>query len=89
MRVAFAANDERTAKRISDALGTATEMRDSTNYAGHRLICGLQPTLTSGLWLRRFQTLTGNAEFDNPRVLTLCEPVGSPRLNSAADHPTF
>lgn len=37
VRVAFATNDERTAKRISDALGTATEMRDSTNYAGHRL----------------------------------------------------
>jgi len=37
VRIAFAANDERTAKRISDALGTATEMRDSTNYAGHRL----------------------------------------------------
>jgi len=37
VRVAFATNDERTAKRVSDALGTATEMRDSTNYAGHRL----------------------------------------------------
>ncbi|WP_319411288.1 conjugal transfer protein TraG [uncultured Cohaesibacter sp.] len=37
VRVAFASNDERTAKRISDALGTATELRDSTNYAGHRL----------------------------------------------------
>ncbi|MBX3563921.1 MAG: conjugal transfer protein TraG [Sphingomonas sp.] len=37
VRVAFATNDERTAKRISEALGTATEMRDSTNYAGHRL----------------------------------------------------
>ena len=37
VRVAFATNDERTAKRISDALGTATELRDSTNYAGHRL----------------------------------------------------
>ena len=37
MRVAFATNDERTAKRVSDALGTATEMRASTNYAGHRL----------------------------------------------------
>lgn len=37
VRVAFAANDERTAKRISDALGTATELRDSTNFAGHRL----------------------------------------------------
>ncbi len=37
VRVAFATNDERTAKRISDALGTATEMRAMKNYAGHRL----------------------------------------------------
>jgi type IV secretion system protein VirD4 len=37
VRVAFAANDERTAKRISDALGTATELRAQRNYAGHRL----------------------------------------------------
>ncbi len=37
VRVAFATNDERTAKRVSDALGTATEIRDSRNYAGHRL----------------------------------------------------
>ncbi len=37
VRVAFATNDERTAKRISDALGTATELRALRNYAGHRL----------------------------------------------------
>jgi type IV secretion system protein VirD4 len=37
VRVAFATNDERTAKRVSDALGTATEMRAMNNYAGHRL----------------------------------------------------
>jgi type IV secretion system protein VirD4 len=37
VRVAFASNDERTAKRISDALGTATEQRAMRNYAGHRL----------------------------------------------------
>jgi type IV secretion system protein VirD4 len=37
VRVSFATNDERTAKRISDALGTATEMRAMKNYAGHRL----------------------------------------------------
>ncbi len=36
-RVSFATNDERTPKRVSDALGTATELRDSTNYVGHRL----------------------------------------------------
>jgi type IV secretion system protein VirD4 len=37
LRVTFATNDERTAKRISDALGTATETRAQRNYAGHRL----------------------------------------------------
>ena len=37
VRIAFATNDERTAKRISDALGTATEIRAQRNYAGHRL----------------------------------------------------
>lgn len=37
VRVAFASNDERTARRISDSLGTATELRAMKNYAGHRL----------------------------------------------------
>jgi type IV secretion system protein VirD4 len=37
VRVCFATNDERTAKRVSDALGTATELRAMRNYAGHRL----------------------------------------------------
>ena len=37
VRVCFATNDERTAKRISEALGTATEERAMRNYAGHRL----------------------------------------------------
>ncbi|PHS75493.1 MAG: conjugal transfer protein TraG [Porticoccus sp.] len=37
VRVTFATNDERTAKRISDTLGTATELRAQRNYAGHRL----------------------------------------------------
>ena len=37
VRIAFSSNDERTAKRISDALGTATELRAQRNYAGHRL----------------------------------------------------
>ena len=34
VRVSFATNDERTAKRVSDALGTATEMR------AHEELCG-------------------------------------------------
>src|SRR5215813_12501481 len=37
VRVAFATNDERTARRVSDALGMATELRAMKNYAGHRL----------------------------------------------------
>ena len=59
VRVAFAANDERTAMRISDALGTATEQRKMRNYAGHRFALWLphvsvsrqetaRPLLTSG-----------------------------------------
>ena len=37
VRVSFATNDERTAKRVSDALWTATEMKAMKNYAGSRL----------------------------------------------------
>jgi type IV secretion system protein VirD4 len=37
VRVSFSTNDERTAKRVSDALGMATELRAMKNYAGHRL----------------------------------------------------
>ncbi len=59
VRVAFATNDERTAKRISDALGATTEIRAMKNYAGHRLSPWLghlmvsrqetaRPLLTSG-----------------------------------------
>jgi type IV secretion system protein VirD4 len=59
IRIAFSTNDERTAKRVSDALGTATETRTMKNYAGHRLSPWLghlmvsrqetsRPLLTSG-----------------------------------------
>ena len=47
VRVAFATNDERTAKRISDALGTATELRAQRNYAGHRLAPWLAHVMVS------------------------------------------
>ena len=40
-------NDERTAKRISDALGTATEQRAMRNYAGHRLAPWLAHVMVS------------------------------------------
>jgi type IV secretion system protein VirD4 len=47
IRIAFAANDERTAKRISDALGTTTEQRAQRNYAGHRLAPWLSHVMVS------------------------------------------
>jgi len=47
VRVVFAANDDRTAKRISDALGTATLLRAQKNYAGHRLAPWLAHVMVS------------------------------------------
>jgi len=61
VRIAFAATDERTAKRISDALGTATELRAQRNYAGHRLAPWLGHVMVmvnpdGRLWLDRHRT---------------------------------
>ncbi|MEE3502903.1 conjugal transfer protein TraG [Acidiphilium acidophilum] len=47
VRVCFATNDERTAKRVSEALGTATELRAMKNYAGHRLAPWLSHLMVS------------------------------------------
>jgi type IV secretion system protein VirD4 len=47
VRVAFAPNDERTAKRLSDALGTATELRAQTNLSGKRFSAWLSHTSIS------------------------------------------
>lgn len=47
VRVTFATNDERTAKRISETLGTATELRAQRNYAGHRLASWLGHLMVS------------------------------------------
>jgi type IV secretion system protein VirD4 len=55
VRIAFAPNDERTAKRLSDTLGTMTELRAQRNLAGHRL----------SPWLTRLAV----AEQETPRPL--------------------
>jgi type IV secretion system protein VirD4 len=47
VRIAFATNDERTARRISDALGVSTEQRAMRNYAGHRLAPWLAHVMVS------------------------------------------
>ena len=55
VRVAFAPNDERTARRISDALGTATELRTQENLSGAR----------TALWLNQKTVAT----HETPRPL--------------------
>ncbi len=47
VRVAFAPNDERTARRLSDALGTATEERHQRNLSGRRFSAWLSHTTIS------------------------------------------
>ncbi len=47
IRIAFSTNDERTAKRISDALGMTTETRAQKNYAGSRLALWLGHVMVS------------------------------------------
>lgn len=47
IRVAYACNDERTAKRISDMLGVTTETRSQMNYAGSRMAPWLGHTMVS------------------------------------------
>jgi type IV secretion system protein VirD4 len=59
VRVSFATNDERTAKRISDALGTATELRAMKNYAGHRLSPWLGHLMVSRSETARFLLTPG------------------------------
>jgi type IV secretion system protein VirD4 len=44
VRVVFAANDERSAKRFSEALGTATELRAQRNLSGSRFSAWLSHT---------------------------------------------
>ena len=47
VRVVFSTNDERTAKRVSDALGTTTESRLQRNYSGSRFSSFLSHELVS------------------------------------------
>ncbi len=47
VRIAFACNDERTARRISDMLGVTTETRAQMNYAGSRMAPWLGHTMVS------------------------------------------
>lgn len=81
VRVAFAANDERTAKRISDSLGTATEQRAQRNYAGHRLAPWLAHVMVSRQETPR-PLLTPGEVMQLPPTQALVMVAGSPPVRA-------
>ncbi|MCA8890411.1 MAG: IncP-type conjugal transfer protein TraG [Hyphomonas sp.] len=81
VRVAFATNDERTAKRISDALGTKTEQRAMKNYAGHRLAPWLSHKMVSRQETAR-QLLTPGEVMQLPSDQELVLVAGSPPVRA-------
>src|SRR5262245_42312318 len=90
VRVAFAPNDERTARRLSDALGTATQLRAQRNLSGKRLSLFLphvslaeqetpRPLLTAGEILQ--------LPHDDALVLVSgTPPIRARKLRYYADH---
>jgi len=81
VRVAFASNDERTARRISDALGTATEQRAMRNYAGHRLAPWLAHVMVSRQETSR-QLLTPGEVMQLPQTDELVLVSGLPPIRA-------
>ncbi len=81
VRIAFATNDERTARRISDALGTATEQRAMRNYAGHRLAPWLAHVMVSRQETAR-QLLTPGEVMQLPSDEELVLVAGTPPIRA-------
>jgi len=81
VRVAFATNDERTAKRISDALGAKTELRAMRNYAGHRLAPWLSHVMVSRQETAR-QLLTPGEVMQLPSDEELVLVAGAPPVRA-------
>ncbi len=81
VRVSFATNDERTAKRVSDALGTATEMKAMRNYAGHRLAPWLGHLMVSRSETAR-QLLTPGEIMQLPPDNEIVMVAGSPPIRA-------
>ena len=83
VRVAFAPNDERTARRLSEALGTATEIRRHRNVSGSRLSAWL-PHLTMPEQETSRPLLTPGEVLQLPSNEALVLVSGAP---AAAAHP--
>jgi type IV secretion system protein VirD4 len=81
VRVSFATNDERTAKRVSDALGTATEMKAMKNYAGHRLSPWLGHLMVSRSETAR-QLLTPGEVMQLPPTDEIVMVAGTPPIRA-------
>ncbi len=82
IRVAFACNDERTAKRISDMLGQTTETRSQMNYAGSRMALWLGHTSVSRQDVSR-PLLTPGEVMQLPSGEALILAGGSPPIRAA------
>jgi type IV secretion system protein VirD4 len=81
IRVAFACNDERTAKRISDMLGVTTETRAQMNYAGSRMAPWLGHTMVSRQEVPR-PLLTPGEVMQLPASEALIMTGGSPPIRA-------
>ncbi len=89
VRVTFAANDERTAKRISETLGTATELRGQHNYAGHRLAPWLGHLMVSRQEFARPLLTAGEVmQLPSDEAIVMaggCPPIRAKKLRYYAD----
>jgi type IV secretion system protein VirD4 len=92
IRVAYACNDERTAKRISDMLGVTTETRAQMNYAGSRMAPWLGHTMVSRQEVPR-PLLTPGEVMQLPPTDALILTGGSPPIRARKvryfDNPAF
>lgn len=90
VRVAFATNDERTAKRFSDALGTKTELRSQKNYTGHRLAPWLSHMMVARQETQRPLLTPGEIMQMPPKVQIVMAsglaPIQCNKLRYYADH---
>ncbi|AQS89081.1 conjugal transfer protein TraG [Neoasaia chiangmaiensis NBRC 101099] len=89
VRVSFATNDERTARRVSDGLGMATEVRSQKNYAGHRLSPWLGHLMVSRQESARPLLTVGEVmqlpERDEVVMVTGCPPIRARKVRYYRD----
>jgi type IV secretion system protein VirD4 len=89
IRVAFSTNDERTAKRISDALGTATHQRAMRSYGGSRLAAWLPHVTESHQETGRALLTPGEimqlSADEAVLLVSACPPIQATKLRYHAD----